>query len=269
MQLDADHAVLDQMRKRRALAAIRVVAPEARRRNRAARRSRARTFRAPPPIRRCVSWKASHISRRQERARRYSATEAVYGACGESPNPPSHSGWLLEKAERAHHRFVLVDTRTHVDQFEEPPGPQRAARAEAAAVRERPRCWLPWRCRPAASEHGEALGDRRRYILPFQNDRRRPLIDLIHSVKPCRALRAPLKQVKSRWQCALIRPGSSVLAPKSATASPGWAVSSEAGPTATTSEPSTRTAPLEKSVARLIGRTTSARYNIEMRLPIS
>ena len=41
----------------------------------------------------------------------------------------------------------------------------------------------------------------------------------------------------------MIRPGKSVLAPRSVIASPGWAGKSDAGPTATISDPSTRTAP--------------------------
>src|SRR5260221_14363340 len=84
---------------------------------------------------------------------------------------------------------------------------------------------------------------------------------LIHSVKLCFAAMAPLNRVKSRWQWALIRPGSSVLAPRSVTVSPGWAGKSEAGPTATISDPSTRTAP-RTSGGDETGRTTSARYNI-------
>jgi len=82
------------------------------------------------------------------------------------------------------------------------------------------------------------------------------------TMRNCSGAMMPLKRVKSRWQWALIKPGKSVLAPRSVTGSPGWAVSSDAGPIATTSPPSTRTAP-RLITGDEIGKTISARYNIE------
>jgi hypothetical protein len=80
------------------------------------------------------------------------------GRMGREPEAAQPLGMFFEKAQRAEQRFILVDPRADIDQFQEPPGAQGRDREMRQQFRES--LDIGHRRDPALGQHLEPFGDR-------------------------------------------------------------------------------------------------------------